>query len=98
MGKFSHLSQWRGHDDDDDDDFERLPRKGLTHVDPRLLVKYYRMDKTSIKKILEKIEAKLMPRHAGGPGGPMDPASKVLASLKVLATGSFQAVMNYSHV
>ena len=41
-----------------------------------------------------------MPRHAGGPGGPIDPASKVLASLKVLATGSFQGVvadtMNFS--
>ena len=47
MGKFSHLSERRGRDDDDDDDFERLPRKGLTNVDPRLSVKYYRMDKVN---------------------------------------------------
>ena len=41
-----------------------------------------------------------MPRGTGG--NPIDPASKVLASLKILATGSFQGAvadsMNYSQV
>ena len=99
MGKFSHLAERRGRDDDDDD-FNRLPRKGLGNVPPHLSVKFYRMDKTSIQKLIEKIGANLMPRGAGG--HPVDPASKVLASLKVLGSGSFQQdaadSMNYSQV
>ena len=58
------------------------------------------LTKTSIEKLLEKIGVNLMPRGTGG--HPVDPASKVLASLKVLATGSFQQVvadsMNYRDV
>ena len=87
MGKFSHLAERRDRDDDDDD-FNRLPRKGLGNVPPHLSVKFYRMDKTSIQKLIEKIGANLMPRGAGG--HPVDPASKVLASLKVLGSGLFR--------
>ena len=101
MGKFAHLSERKDRDEgDDEDDYEPLPRKGLGNVPPHLSVRFYRMSKTSIEKLLEKIGPNLMPKGTGG--HPIDPASKVLASLKILATGSFQGAvadsMNYSQV
>ena len=49
---------------------------------------------------MEKIGVRLMPKGTGG--HPVDPASKILAGLKVLSSGSFQQAtadsMNYSQV
>ena len=44
MGKFSHLSERRDHDDGDDN-YEPLPREGLGNINPRL----YRMSKVAYR-------------------------------------------------
>ena len=58
------------------------------------------LSQTSIQKLIEKLGVRLMPRGTGG--HPVEPASKILAGLKVLSSGSFQQAtadsMNYSQV
>lgn len=73
------------------DDWRQTTRQTLEDYTNSECVKKFRLQKTIIEDLVEKLKNDL--QSATKRNNPIPPETKILASLRLLASGSFQAVI-----